>query len=173
LLGSLVSGFLLLRHVFGYLLPGALFLLGLIYTYSTTQSSVLHSVTSAFADTPKWLVIWFFVAGSYVIGHVLVAIGYQIYGGLRGLARIIRPETPEKTKAEVKTEAIERDAEILFHRYLYPGLFIDRDRRDTINILRIGLAIAFLALAAILQLGWAPRIVLLAWTTWQISVLLR
>ena len=42
-----------------------------------------------------------------------------------------------------KEEAAAVRKELLYYRYGYPDLFIERDRRATINILRIGLAVGW------------------------------
>lgn len=59
-------------------------------------------------------------------GHVVVAASYGMY---EVLTRFI-------WKREVKNID---PAELLFYRFVYPGLFIETDRRNTINMLRVGL----------------------------------
>jgi hypothetical protein len=125
LLGSVVKTFLLLRDVFGYLLPGAVALGSVVYVYGFSWA------TKSWPGGPDWLAVVAAVIGCYVAGHLLVAIGYIIYDAI------------DKLRAPQKPAALE--AELLYYRYLYPDLFIERDRRGTINILRIGVSVALLA----------------------------
>ena len=155
LLGSVVSGFLLLRDLFGYLIPGAVFLFFL-------QVNPVPLTKNVFGTDDKWIVGLVVIIACYVAGHVLAAIGYTIYDIADFLKKIackiiagddhskkLSAKEEKEARDKAKKEAIQRDANILFHRYLYPALFNERDRRATINILRIGLAVALLAAATI------------------------
>ena len=129
LLGNLVSGFLLLRDVFGYVIPGAVFLAIVAHTHGGSS----HPPVS---DTP-WFVFLILLLASYVIGQILVTIGYTFYGGVGWIRRGMRRATTDNARAD------EQYTNLQYYRYLYPAMFNERDRRDTVNILRIGLAVAF------------------------------
>jgi len=127
-LGSVISGFLFLRDIFGYILPGAVFL-ALVHLRShlaEAASSPKGAAPQQLSSAPTWLVVAALIVACYVLGHILVALSYGVYDLWD---KIRRPEKPQKTEAE-----------LLYYRYLYPQLFTERDRRATMNILRIGLA---------------------------------
>jgi hypothetical protein len=151
LLGSVISSFLLLRDFFGYLIPGAVFVF-------LIQRDLTDYATGAFGSKYAWLGTAVVVVACYVAGNVLVALGYAIYTPVNFIAKRVCKEpkaaaVEEKTCAErskaAKDKRIAEAADLLFHRYLYPALFNERDRRATINILRIGLAMALLVGGAI------------------------
>jgi hypothetical protein len=129
LLSNLVSGFLLLRDVFGYVIPGAV----LLAIVAHTRQGATHPAVS---DTP-WFGFLILLLAAYVIGQILVAIGYSFYGGLGMLLRRGPSADPNV--------AADQNTDLQYYRYLYPAMFTERDRRATINILRIGLAVAFIA----------------------------
>ena len=75
---------------------------------------------------------WIVAAGavaSYVAGHIVVAIGYTLAGWMK----LLRPLTRDDMARE------------LYYMRLYPELFVEPDRRDTMMMLRLGLSVAFVA----------------------------
>jgi hypothetical protein len=129
LLGSLISNFLLLRDLFGYAIPGAVLL-----------AIVARFEPRIFANLPIenesiWITGVVFVTASYVLGHILAAIGYTPRNISQLCAYYARKPAPR------------RDARTLYYRYLYPSMFVEADRRETLTILRVGLAIAILVSA--------------------------
>jgi hypothetical protein len=128
-LGSVISSFLFLRDLFGYILPGAVFLaLVHIHFHLAEAASSKGASQQQAPSAPTWLLVTALIVGCYVLGHILVALAYLVYGVL------------DKIRHSAKPPKIE--AELLYYRFLYPQLFNERDRRATMNILRIGLASA-------------------------------
>jgi len=125
LLGSLVSSFLLLRDLFGYLIPGLVFAAMIVPSFG-----LVPWAHGAFPEIDRWWWLVILLIACYVAGHVLVAIAFTAYGVVDKLRGRKPPDD---------------DAELQFYRYLYPHLFIDADRRGTVLILRIGVPVALLA----------------------------
>jgi hypothetical protein len=77
------------------------------------------------------------VTASYVVGHILAALGYSLYDGLDQASHLVaHPRLPRPaTNTETNT---------IYYRYLYPSMFIEADRRETLTILRVALAVALL-----------------------------
>jgi hypothetical protein len=130
-LGSLISNFLLLRDLFGYAIPGAVFL-GIAGYFEVTDYSKLP-----LASEPPWLKAIVAVTASYAVGHVLAAIGYAP----NDIRKIVCKLVKRLCKTAAKDET---DAEKLYYRYRYPSMFIEADRRETATILRMGLWVAFI-----------------------------
>ncbi len=202
-LGGLVNSFLLLRDIFGYAGPGAIFLgLALFHFRGLWYQQYL---TDHEALAPFWFFALVFLLLSYLAGHALAAIGYitleslfstggksdedkdgkptesQLEEGeqvgdeeqallsavypdesVRGLYVSVpkgkeqkpsvqtqpaaaRQVPPTQKELKQKKLSILRSAALLYYRYLYPPLFIDADRRATINILRISLSVGMIA----------------------------
>jgi hypothetical protein len=119
--GSIISGFVLLRDLFGYIIPGAL-LLG-IFRWSGVDTSILPISDNI------WVRIAVVIAACYAISHVLAAIGYVLYDLYD---RLMGRKAPSNTK------------DVVYYRYLYPSMFIEYDRRDTLTIMRVGLSMALI-----------------------------
>jgi hypothetical protein len=158
LLKQLIGAFLLLRDLFGYLVPGLVFA-ALLF------SDELKAFASA---SPNWLEIVLTLLGSYAAGHVLAGIGYSLHGFAAYWAEAVRTGTvlPPDKVAQTKSEA-----DALFYRYRFPAIFVEYDRQDTMHILRIALAMG-LILAGLVHLNaiwpasgggmvWSWRLVLL------------
>jgi hypothetical protein len=144
LLGSLISSFLLLRDLFGYAIPGAV--LVAIATYP--ELSDPNRLQLPLANEPTWFKLIVAVTGAYVIGQVLATIGYTLYTNkkVQSLLNWITvryngqiPAQPDPTM----------DVDALYFRYLYPSIFLEVDRRDTLTILRVALSIAFVLSACL------------------------
>ena len=132
LLIDLVRNFLLLRDIFGYLLPGIVFLL-----LGMLSGRFLVPDWLSILDLSFWERVIVFLIMALVAGHVLVAISY-LPANLRQLweARKKLAESP----TELSGDEIEGRAR-------FPGLFLEYDRRTTQSIMVSGLAIAFLLTA--------------------------
>jgi len=128
-LGSLISSFLLLRDLFGYAIPGSV-LLAIVGYFGVTNASKLP-----LAGEPSWLKAIVVVIVSYVVGHVLAAIGYAP----SDIMRWVKKRSGESAKKDD-----EKAVEVALYRYLYPSIFIEADRRETLTILRICLAVALI-----------------------------
>jgi hypothetical protein len=138
LLGTLVSGFLLLRDVFGYLLPGALFLV-LVGSHTPPHQSAWLIALSAnfpFVSVHFWFFTTTMLLVSYLAGQILVAIGYES-------AHLVECSVGW-IKGKKRPEAQPPSVDELYYRYLYPSIFTEVDRRGTINILRLGVAFSLL-----------------------------
>ena len=131
-LGSLINGFLLLRDFFGYVIPGAV--LWAIVAFSFGVGDMWQLPWPA---EPIWARAVIAITASYVVGHVLAAVGYSLYDWFD--AAWHRIKHPKQTKPANNTEM-----NTIYYRYLYPSMFIEADRRETLTILRVALAVALL-----------------------------
>jgi hypothetical protein len=156
-LGSLVNGFLLLRDFFGYVIPGAV--LWAIVAYSSGAEDLSHL---PLADESIWVRAVIAITASYVVGHLLAAVGYSLYEWFdEAWHRIKHPKLPKPlTTTETNT---------IYYRYLYPSMFIEADRRETLTILRVALAVALLIGAYFphSQLGQGAALVAGAFMLWN------
>jgi hypothetical protein len=139
LLGSVISSFLLLRDFFGYLIPGAVFLALTPFNPAPLTQKLFGSGA---APSSLWLVAVVTVTAGYVAGQILVALGYTIIFNVIGTSD--RDAAPNETDEQKRQRLREREATIFFYHYVYPALFNESDRRDTMTILRIGLAVALI-----------------------------
>jgi hypothetical protein len=132
LLTDLVRNFLLLRDIFGYLLPGIVFLL-----LGTLSGRFPIPDWLAILDLSFWQRVFVFLIMALVAGHVLVAISY-IPGDIRKLAQ--SAEKVHKNPSELTPVEIEGRAR-------FPGLFVEYDRRTTQTLMTAGVAMALLLTA--------------------------
>lgn len=151
-LGTLVSGFLLLRDFFGYLIPGLAFV-ALISPLLFTPDPVAATIAS-----PDWLPIIALVIAAYLAGHVLAALGYMAFDLIDWLL----------AKMPKRSGELVVDWKPLYYRYIYPQIFTEADRRDTIHILRIALGVGLLLgcganLVMALLAGVTEMPILIAW----------
>jgi len=137
LLIDLVRNFLLLRDIFGYVLPGIVFLL-----LGTLSGRFLIPDWLGILDLSFWEKLIVFLILALVSGHVLVSISY-IPGDLLKLAQ--SAEKVHKNPSELTALEIEGRAR-------FPGLFVEYDRRTTQTLMTAGLAVAFLLTA--LMAAW-------------------
>src|SRR5580765_7588753 len=128
--GGLVSTFVLIRDLFAYLIPGAV-LFGATVLSGLLQPIVsAYSARFAFLPRPEWLKVVAVLAICYVLGHVLVALGYFVIS-------LFRLDPPVDDTA-------------LYQRYRYPSLFIELDRRGIIADFRFGLGVSLLLSGVVL-----------------------
>jgi hypothetical protein len=147
LLGSLISSFLLLRDLFGYLIPGAVFIGMMMASFK-----IGDIVARLLPPLSQWLWLGAFLVVSYAVGQILVALGYGAHDLVRKLfVPSPKPAVNDKNGKNGKKGAGKEaapadhgvtDTEYLFYRHLYPQLFVDADRREIVTILRIGLGVA-------------------------------
>jgi len=141
LLIDLVRNFLLLRDIFGYLIPGIVFL----FLGALADRFYLSDWMDLF-ELSFWERVIVFLVIALGVGHILVAIFY-IPSNFRDLAKALKEWKAEKKKArEEKTgkNPSELTPNEVEGRARFPGLFLEYDRRTTVNIMTSGLAIALL-----------------------------
>jgi hypothetical protein len=129
-LSELSKSFLILRDVFGYALPGAVFLgVGLIcrrFSLGDLQYYVFNPY-----KPPAWLASALGIGACYVIGHVMAAIAYFPYN------------FSHRTDAQ-KTADIGDMKELILVRGQHPELLIELDRQSTMTMMRGASAAALL-----------------------------
>jgi hypothetical protein len=129
LLGSVIRTFLMLRDLFGYVIPGGVLLASLNYAYGLDLAAKNH-----WPGGPTWLALLLLLVACYIAGHVLAAITFTFY------SCIVDPIVQKICGKKIKTA---EPSDVLFYSYVYPALFVEHDRRDTLMILRacVGLAL--------------------------------
>jgi hypothetical protein len=150
---ELVHGFLVLRDLFSYSLPGAAFLaIGLRSTLPGVKQLVAE-----IKGTPAWAVMLLGLFASYLAGHFLLAAYYLLPNvgqalQLRHLwARLSRRDAKELTHPLSTRE--------LIYRRQFPELFVELDRHRIIVDMRRGLALALVL--GVIVFHWWPN----GWST--------
>jgi hypothetical protein len=138
-LSELSKGFLILRDVFGYALPGAIFLgVGLLcrrFSLGDLQYYILRPY-----HPPAWLIAVVGLGACYAIGHVMAAIAYFPYNF--------------KKQTDVPSE-------LILARGEHPELLIELDRQSTMTMMRGSTGVA-LVLGSIC-FWWFARTPSLGW----------
>jgi|HubBroStandDraft_6_1064221.scaffolds.fasta_scaffold24659_3 hypothetical protein len=150
LLADLVRGFILLRDLFGYVLPGALFLM--IGAQSGHLSAFGDLSKFPVAESHTWLLALVLLLISYLLGHFILATFYFIPDVSRLIERAVRKMLTRDNKAknkhqEPKPEEKPNDGEtskFLRFRTEFPDIFIEYDRQSILALLRQGLAASLL-----------------------------
>ena len=123
-LSELSKGFLILRDVFGYALPGAVFLgVGLIcrrFSLRDLQYYIFNPY-----NPPAWLALFLGIGACYVVGHVMAAIAYFPYN--------------------FGKEDVEATKKLVLARGQHPELLIELDRQSTMTMMRGASGVALLA----------------------------
>lgn len=122
---ELISSFLLLRDIFGYALPGAVFL-GIGVLSGRLRLKDLHELLSAY-QPPTWVVIAASIAACYVVGHVLASIAYLRIDIYKVILKLLKSESLKDYPTEV-------NADDLYYRHYYADLFQDKERRETLSL---------------------------------------
>lgn len=149
LLRDLVRSFILLRDLFGYVLPGAFFLL--IGAQIGTLSSFGNLNVIPGIESHPWLVVSLLLLISYVVGIFLVAASYLPFDVVTlikmacekwKLSRLSEEEKKKRKKEdEEKLQKIAKEKASLFrYRKQFPDIFIEQDRQSILALLRRGLA---------------------------------
>ncbi len=134
LLADLVRGFVLLRDVFGYVLPGGFFLM--IGAQSGHLSSLVDLSKAPGGESHPWLFFILLLVISYLLGHFLAASFYFTADVLSLIKRAIhklRKKQPEGDQQKSKSDFLRYHEE-------FPGIFIEYDRQSILALLRRGLA---------------------------------
>lgn len=108
LLSELTKGFLILRDVFGYALPGAVFLgMGLICR-RFSLADIRYYVLNGY-HPPGWLSAIVALGACYVIGHVMAVLAYLPYNWKRAnLVSLLQKLKDLVRKINTKLEEMER-----------------------------------------------------------------
>jgi hypothetical protein len=143
-LSEMSKGFLILRDVFGYALPGAVFLgVGLIcrrFSLSDLQFYVFNPYTP-----PAWLAAVLGLGACYVVGHVMAAIACFPYNfGPGGTA-----------KEEKRQKDVEANKRLILVRGQHPELLIELDRQGTMTMMRGASSVALLV--GSICFWWLPK----------------
>jgi hypothetical protein len=158
LLGQLNKTFLLIRDIFGYALPGAVFLaIGLISGRFSLVNlrSLLHPY-----EPPAWALFLFSIIACYAVGEILASTAYMPIALRKRwqwlqLKRYLYPpkgETPnDAQKAEIEKQIYilqdnptEVTGELLEIRRQHPEFFVESDRRETLMLLGGSMTVALL-----------------------------
>lgn len=136
LLAQLIRGFVLLRDIFGYLLPGAFFLL----IGAMLDRLYIFGNPSAFpgAESHPWLLVFVLLITSYLAGQFVVSTSYLIEDVPRVLKKLWHKAT-RKTEEGKEQEAQDKADFLRFHKE-FPEIYIEYDRQSIIALLRRGLA---------------------------------
>jgi len=150
-LSELTKSFLILRDIFGYALPGAVFLsIGLLCRRFSLQT--LHTVLFPY-DPPLWALLLLALAACYTTGHVMAQLAYIFYDtwkipeSWRRVLGKTRAEPQAKSQNETrKTEAHTQVApELMILRESHPALLTEYDRQSVMSQLRGSTGAAMLA----------------------------
>jgi hypothetical protein len=144
LVAEVQKTFNLLRDVFGYAMPGGVFVgIGLL-SHRLTMAQ-FRDLLLPYTLSP-WAAAIVVLAVCYVTGQILAAIAYTPSGIRKYIQAKRRPNEPVKHPTEVA-------ADLLEIRRLYPGFFNSLDRRETITIFVGATTVALLAGAVIFCMG--------------------
>src|SRR5258708_3139527 len=154
-LAQLNKTFLLIRDIFGYALPGGVFLaIGLIskrFSLGDVQN-LLHPY-----QPPAWAVFALLVATCYVAGNVMASIAYlpiAMWKWLQSEILWIPKSLPNKHKGlqskmlwvakSLADNPTEVTGDLLEIRERHTGFFVESDRRETLLLLSGSTAVALL-----------------------------
>jgi len=136
LLAQLVRSFVLMRDVFGYVLPGALFLL--IGALLGHPPMFEHPADFPGAESHPWLLMLVLVVVSYFAGQFIITISYLIEDVPRILTKAWYKLTGKTGKMD--TQRAQDNADFLRLHREFPDIYIEHDRQSIIALLRRGLA---------------------------------
>ncbi len=142
-LSELSKGFLILRDIFGYALPGAVFLgVGLL-----CRRFSLSDLQPAFGGDelpPVWLSAVLGIGACYVVGHLMAAIAY-FPSNFRRYPKEEKAETCTDKKKEMwEKRDVERNKKLILVRAQQPELLIELDRQSTMAMMRGASGVALL-----------------------------
>ncbi len=145
-MSELTKNFLILRDVFGYALPGAVFLaIGLF-----CRRFSLHDVQYFFEPykVPAWLGLTLGLVACYTAGHVMAQLAY-FPDNWKAWRKIMKAKADAKGKHHNTTGAEQAgckslDPVLIEIRESHPALLTEYDRQSTISQFRGGVAAAML-----------------------------
>ena len=129
-LSGLISTFVLVRDALAYATPGLVFLSLAAFQTNTCQHRWYLDNHDKLA--PFWAIALLVLLLAYVLGQLLLALGYTLLG-------IFKVDVANN---RVGTKAGASDP--LFYHYVYPRMFIEADRRKIIADMRLGVASSML-----------------------------
>jgi hypothetical protein len=167
-LSELTKNFLILRDIFGYVLPGLIFLvIGLIW-----KSPFLDQVRLRVEDFdfPIWLQVLVGLVICYTIGHVMAAIAYFRYN--KWVRKYEHPRKALFAKQKL-SEEITYFARLVQVRGRHPELVIEYERQSTMTQLRGTTGTAMIVGFFIFCAHWPPWLIdVSAWMVLFAGVLL-
>jgi len=132
--------FMLIRDVFGYALPGGVFLaVGLIskrFSLADLQSLFLPY------QPPAWVLFILLVVACYAVGEILASTAYMPIALLKRWQW--RASSSENQKNLLKDNPTEVSGVLLEIRGRHPEFFVESDRRETLMLLGGSMAAALL-----------------------------
>ena len=145
-MSELTKNFLILRDIFGYALPGAVFLaIGLF-----CRRFSLHDVQYFFEPykVPAWLGLTLGLVACYTAGHVMAQLAY-FPDNWKAWRKIMKAKADAKGKHHKPPAQSRRDVRCLDPvlieiRESHPALLTEYDRQSTISQFRGGVAAAML-----------------------------
>jgi hypothetical protein len=139
LLIELIRGFILLRDVIGYAMPGAVFL-GLVIL---ADSNLLATLKSAY-QISAWVTVPLAVIACYAVGNILAAVAYGLLDMGKWVSRRIQGKKKSSAVAEMRSMS-----RTLLVRMRYPELLTELERRSTVNMFRGAAGVGLLGAAAV------------------------
>jgi len=129
-LSELSKGFLILRDIFGYAFPGAVFLaIGAL-----NKDFSLQNFHDKFLSLlPTWIVVTVGLAACYAIGHVLSAIAYFFFNTWKwplGQGKHTSAKQPSKSGPTLSSP------ELILARERHPELMAEAERQSVMTQLR-------------------------------------
>ncbi len=146
---ELITSFNLLRDIFGYALPGAVFLgIGLISGNLNTWLPGHQDPAQLLKDypIPAWAAAIAVVALCYAVGHILATIAYLRIDLWKALLARLAPRN-KWARETLENYPTEVNAEEAYWEGKSPQFFNAAERRETMALLSFSLAAALL-------LGW-------------------
>lgn len=132
LFSDLVRGFVLLRDIFGYVLPGGFFLM--IGAQSGHLSSLIDVSKIPGGEAHPWLFFLLLLVISYVVGHFLAVTFHFVPDVIGLIKRVVKKKQPEANQERNKSDFLR------YHKE-FRDIFIEYDRQSIVALLRQGLAV--------------------------------
>jgi hypothetical protein len=132
-LSELTKSFLILRDIFGYALPGAVFFsIGLLcrrFSLGEVQQLLRPY------QLPVWLALAVGLGACYTVGHLMAQLAYFFFNTWKfpALRRKAGPEAPDASKTIAHTQV---PAELIRLREDHPALLTELDRQTIMTQLR-------------------------------------
>jgi hypothetical protein len=143
LLSELTKSFLILRDIFGYALPGAVFLaIGVL-----CRRFSLHDVQNFLApyQIPAWLALVLALGACYTTGHAMAQVAYFTKNWKYFWEKRKKARAGGKATSPAKTEYTGHDPDLIELRESHPAMLNEFERQSTISQFRGGTAAAMLS----------------------------